>query len=125
MAFGVCTNCSSSFPPSTGQKWNILQNIFFDIVTTYNDEICYVKHVLDPLCVFFTLFGCWGGGYPGHTTCSYPALAAQKWKFSETDFLDTLTIQKDQISYVKHVLDPLCVFFTLFGCVCGGGYQGV
>ena len=22
-------------------------------MTTYNDEICYVKHVLDPLCVFF------------------------------------------------------------------------
>ena len=35
---------------------------FFDIVTTYNDEICYVKHVLDPFCVFFTLFGCCGGG---------------------------------------------------------------
>ena len=39
-----------------------LQNIFLDIVTTYNDEICYVKHVLDPHCAFFTLFGCWGGG---------------------------------------------------------------
>ena len=64
MAFGVCTNCSSSFPPSTGQKWKILQ-FFFDIVTTYNDEICYVGHVLDPLCVFFTLFGCGGGGYQG------------------------------------------------------------
>ena len=58
MAFGVCTNC---FPPSTGQEWKILQ-IFFDIVTTHNDEICYVKHVLAPLYVFFTLFGCWGGG---------------------------------------------------------------
>ena len=34
----------------------------FDIVTNYNDGICYVKHVLDPLCVFFTLFGCVGGG---------------------------------------------------------------
>ena len=28
--------------------------IFFDIVTTQNDEICYVKHVLAPLYVFFT-----------------------------------------------------------------------
>ena len=34
---------------------------FFDIVTTYNDEICYVKHVLALFYVFFTLFGCWGG----------------------------------------------------------------
>ena len=62
MAFGVCTNCLSSFPPSTGQKWKIFARTIFDIVTTYNDEICYVKHVLDPLCVFFTLFGCGGGG---------------------------------------------------------------
>ena len=30
---------------------------FFNIVTIYNDEICYVEHVSDPLCVFFTLFG--------------------------------------------------------------------
>ena len=56
MAYGVCTNCqtaqTSSFPPSTGQKWKILQ-LFFDIVTTHNDEICYVKHVLAPLYVFF------------------------------------------------------------------------
>ena len=28
MAFGVCTNCLSSFPPSTGQKWNFLQKQF-------------------------------------------------------------------------------------------------
>ena len=28
---------------------------FFDIVTTYNDEICYVKHVLAPFYVFFRL----------------------------------------------------------------------
>ena len=45
-------------------------------------------------------------------------------RISETDFFDTLTIQNDQISYVKHVLDPVHVFFTLFGCG-GGGYQGV
>ena len=61
MALGVCTNCSSSFPPSAGQKWKILQ-FFFDIMTTYNDGICYVGHVLDPLCVLLTLFGCGGGG---------------------------------------------------------------
>ena len=63
-----------------------------NIVTTYNDEICYVKHVLDPLCVFFTPFGCGGGGYPrglGHTTClcSFLASAAQKWKFPKLIFL--------------------------------------
>ena len=42
-------------------------------------------------------------------------------EFSETDFFDTLTVQNDQISYVKHVLAPLYVFFTLFGCWGGGG----
>ena len=43
-------------------KMEIFAKRFFDIVTTHNDEICYVKHVLAPLYVFFTLFGCWGGG---------------------------------------------------------------
>ena len=43
-------------------KMENLARPIFDIVTTYHDEICHVKHVLDPLCVFFTLFGCVGGG---------------------------------------------------------------
>ena len=101
---------------------------FFDIVTTYNDEICYVKHVLDPLCVFFTLFGCVGGGTKGsrahHLLMQFCGLGSSKMEISETFFFDTLTIQNDQISYVKHVLTPLHVFFTLFGCG-GGGYQWV
>ena len=42
----------------------------------------------------------------------------------ETGFFDTLTIQNDQISHVKHVLAPLYVVFTLFGCRGGGGSQG-
>ena len=42
-------------------------------------------------------------------------------RISKTDFFDTLTIQNDQISYVKHVSAPLHVFFTLFGCLRGGG----
>ena len=36
-------------------------------------------------------------------------------EISKTDFFDTLTIQNDQISCIKHVLAPLYVFFTLFG----------
>ena len=97
----------------------------FDIVTTYNDEICYVKHVLDPLCVFFTLFGCGGGCTKGsrahNLLMQFCGLGSSKMEISETDFFHTSTIQNDQISYVKHVLAPLHVFFTLFGCVCGGG----
>ena len=33
----------------------------FLILTVRNDQIAYVKHVLDPLYVVFTLFGCWWG----------------------------------------------------------------
>ena len=35
-------------------KMEIFAKQFFDIVTTYNDEICYVTHVLAPFYVFFT-----------------------------------------------------------------------
>ena len=37
-----------------------------------------------------------------------------------------MTVQNDQVSYVKHILDSLHVFFTLFGCLEGvGGGGGV
>ena len=60
MVFGVHTNCS--FPPSTGQKWKFFN--FFYFLTFHNDEISYVTHVFDPLCLFFRLglFGCLDGG---------------------------------------------------------------
>ena len=84
---------------------------FFDIVTTYNDEIFYVQHVLAPLCVFFGLFGCLGGGGPKRSRhnllLQFSSLGSSKMEISETDFFDTLTIQNDQISYVNHVLAPL------------------
>ena len=56
----------------------------------------------------------------------FSRLGSSKMELSETDFVDTLTIQNHQISYVKHVLAPLYAFFTLFGCWGeGGGSQGV
>ena len=51
----------------------------------------------------------------------FSGLGSSKMEIPEADFFDTLTIQNDQISYVKHVLAPLYVFFTLFGCLGGGG----
>ena len=69
----------------------------------------------------------WGGGgwLPrglGHNLLrQVSSLGSSKIEMSETDFFDTLTIQKDQISHVKHVSAPLFVFFTLFGCWGGGG----
>ena len=88
-------------------KMEISETDFFHTLTIQNDEICYVKHVLDPLHVFFTLFGCGGGG--GGTKGSraynllmqFSGLGSSKMEISETDFFDTLTIQNDQISYVK------------------------
>ena len=83
-----------------------------------------------PFYVFFTLFGCWGGGWGwlprglGHNLLmQFSCLGSSKMEISETDFFDILTMQNDQISYVKHVLAPLYVFFTLIGC--WGGSQGV
>ena len=81
-----------------------------------------MKHVLAPLYVFFTLFGCFGvregtqGGRGTTCLCSFPALRSSKMEISETDLFDTLTIQNDQMPYVKHVLAlaPLYVFFRCY-----------
>ena len=51
----------------------------------------------------------------------FSRLSSSKMEISETDFFDIMTIQNHQISYVKHVLAPLYVFLTLFGCGGGGG----
>ena len=52
----------------------------------------------------------------------FSSLGSSKMEISETDFFfNILTIQNDEISYVKHALDPPYVFFTLFGVFFGGG----
>ena len=124
-------NLLMQFSGLGNSKIEISETDFFDTLTIQNDQISYVKHVLDPVHVFFTLFGCGGGG--GGTKGSrahnllmqFSGLGSSKMEISETDFFDTLTIQNDQISYVKHVLDPLRVFFTLFGCGGGGVPRGL
>ena len=74
---------------------------------------------------FSPYLGVGGGELPrglGHNLLmQFSRLSSSKMEISETDFFDTLTIQNNQISYVKHVLAALYVFFTLFGC-CGGGW---
>ena len=103
---------------------------FFDTLTIQNNEICYVKHVLAPFMCFSPYLGVGrgGGGLPrglGHNLLMlFSSLGSSKMEISKTDFFDILTIQTDQISYIKHV-SPLYVFFTLFGCWGGGGSQGV
>ena len=54
----------------------------------------------------------------------FSSLGNSKMEISETDFSDILTIQNDQIPYVKHVLAPLYLFFTLLGFSGAGGGGG-
>ena len=92
-------------------------------MTTQNDHTCYVKHVLIPFYVFFTIFGhrvpegVSQGTGTHNLLMPFSTLGNSKMEISETDFFNLLTIHNDQISYVKHVLDTLYVFFTLFGCL--------
>ena len=48
-------------------KIEVFETYFFDIVTTQYDHPRYVKHVLGPIYVFFTLFGYWVRGEGGQT----------------------------------------------------------
>ena len=43
-------------------KMEIYETDIFYTLKIQNDQICYAKHVLAPLHVFFTLFRCRGGG---------------------------------------------------------------
>ena len=66
------------------------------------------------------MFG--GGKGLGHKLLmQFSTLCSSKMEFFKTDFFDILAIHNDQISYLKHGLDPLFVFFTPLGCVDGGG----
>ena len=111
-------------------KMKISETDFSDILTIQNDQISYVKHVLAPsLFVFHPIWVLGGGRLPrglGHNPLMlFSSLGSSKMKISAADFFDTLTIQNDQISHLKHVLAPLYAFFTLFGCWGWGGSQGV
>ena len=72
--------------------------------------------------MLFTLFGCGGGGRPKGAgpqlayAVFHPLQLQLKNGNLPNRFLDILTILNYKISYVEHVLDPLYVFFTLFGC---------
>ena len=126
---GLGRHLLMQFSRLNSSKMEISETDFFDTLTIQNDQISHVKHVLSPFYVFFTLFGCWGGGLPRglgrNLLMQFSRLNSSKMEISETDFFDTLTMQNDQISHVKHVLAPFYVFFTLFGCWGWGGSQGV
>ena len=111
-------------------KTEISETDFFDTWTIQNDQISHVKHVLAPFYVFIHPIWVLGGGGGarglGHNLLmQFSRLNSSKMEISETDFFDTLTIQNDQISHVKHVLAPFSALFALFGCWGWGGSQGV
>ena len=82
---------------------------------------------------FSPYLGVWGGGggggLPRGVGCillmQFSRLGSSKMEIFETDFFDILTIQSDQISYVKHVLAPFSVFFSPYLGVRGGGGGGL
>ena len=96
------TSCLCSFSPEEAQKQKF-PKFFFDIVTTQNHHPSDVKHVLDSICAFFSLFGYWacavggGGGSQGawYTTylCNFAplTLGTSKIELSETIDLYVLT----------------------------------
>ena len=128
---GLGHNLLIQFSRLSSSKMEISEPNFVDTLTIQNHQISHVKRVLAPLYVFFTLFGCWGGGgglprgLRHNLLIQFSRLGSSKMEISATDFFDTLTIQNDQISHVKHVLAPLYAFFTLFGYWGWGGSQGV
>ena len=78
---------------------------------------------------YLGIWGGGGGGLPrgqGHNLLMhFSGLGSSKMEISETHLFDIMTIHNDQISYVKPVLAPLYVFFTLFGCRGGGLPKGL
>ena len=131
---GLGHNLLLQFSNLGSSKMEFSETDFFDTLTIQNDQSSYIKHGFALLYVFFTLFGywlCWGGGRgrglprdPGHNLLlQFPSLGSSKMELSTTDFFDTLTIQNDQISHIKHGLAPLYVFLPYLG-VRGGGPGG-
>ena len=76
-------------------------------------------------CTFFVCFspylGVFWGGHPGglghNLHVPFSSFGSSKMEIYGTDFFYILTIHNDQISYVKYVIDPIHVLFTLFGCL--------
>ena len=56
---GPVHNVLTPFFTLDNSKIEVSKTCFFDIVITENDHPRYVKHVLDRIYVFFTLFAYW------------------------------------------------------------------
>ena len=74
---GEVHNLLMQFFTQAAQKSKFSKLVFFDIVTTQNDDPSHAKHVLGCIYVFFTLFGyqVGGGGGGSQGTGAQPAYA--------------------------------------------------
>ena len=97
-------------------KIEVSETYFIDIVTTHNDHLRYVKHVLGHVYVFFTFWGERGSpkGLVRNLHMQFFTLGSSKIEVSETCFFDIVTTQNDHPTYLKHFLGRTYVFFTLF-----------
>ena len=85
---GLGHNLLMQFSSLGSSKMAIFKTDYFYILNIHNDEISYVKHVLDPLHVLFTLFGCLDGGKGlGHNLrMQFSSLGSSKMEIFKTDF---------------------------------------
>ena len=72
---GLGHNLLMQFSRLSSSKMEISETDFFDTLTIQNDQTSYVKDVLTPCYVFFTQFGCWGGGGAPTGSRAQPAYA--------------------------------------------------
>ena len=91
-------------------KIEIFETYFFDAVTTHDDHPSYVKHVLGCIYVFF--YGYWVFVSLG---CALLVVESLRGGLAEGN----------RISYVEHVLDPVCMFSPHLGMGWGVGWGGV
>ena len=137
---GCAQTALAVFHPLQVKNGKFCKNIF-DIVTTYNDEIRHVKHVLDPLCVNMGEYPCltWRTGGRARRRHSLDRLVplfrrapqaggnqpGGKAQNSEIGPLPPAPRPLYIGSWTVKAQYPLCVFFTLFGCGGGGLPRGV
>ena len=115
---GLGHNLLMQFSTLSSSKMKISETDFFDILTIYNDQIFYVKHVSYRLYVSFTLFGCleaWGEvvlkGLGHNLLMQFSTLCSSKTQICQTHFFDILTIHNDQIPCFR---PSLCVFHPIW-----------
>ena len=106
---GLWHNLLMQFPTFGSSKMGISETFFFIFSIIYNDKISDVKHVVDPLHVFSTLFGCWTGaeaaskGMGHNVLILFSTHRTSKMEIVETHFFYILTLHNDQLCYVNNV----------------------